>query len=705
MKRLYGFLLIFIVLVFCVAYRPANKDIAVNQNDPQNQNIFLRPSDFTFKPKDSRPKIYNIYSNDGKLIDSFASLYQGIDYARQNLKTDAYIENSYQAGKKIFCLTQKPHCYFYQNGVTLDDCVVWDDCIDGFNARQDCICVATSFQIPSYHSYQLSQETTPQDASQIISPDLDAFLMYEIDNQPLKASLSQSKIYPSFSQPVYARLGYIIRIDQYAYFNGLVCDTNNDNWYYCFDTLDNLSIDTDQCVLTSFFKKNYFTPQDDVIFSIENIPFSTANQKYLKNIITLKFSKNRRYVFQNILAGDDYKTNFIAALDIQSFSIPDYMNGAKWQNIIIQKTKKDKTPDTNKNADVLIYNTAVTKVSQKADQDICGFKYDFDASAPVYSPKITAVQSKINKLNKITKSDPKCVQAALKSYNSLPPSLRAFINTQQLRQAQNTLYDLYEGLDKVKAIAQDLKPALDADSGYIIDNIDHIFRAWDILYNQTQEAERDNFPSYYKTQIDAYYHRALNIYMRAANALIAIDSIKPDSPKAKVLRAYEKFIVLDDSQKEKILGQEKTAYFENILKKLDRQVLDTVAQILDLGYCEPPDYPVVYGVNNYQKMRDLINNYEALPKSQKKIIPPTSQKIYQTASQYFKTQITSLKKLKNRIQKTDKPNQKELNKWISLYKQLDIGSKWSFKNDSEFGGQECFEKLARAAASFDIEIS
>ncbi|NLC16290.1 MAG: hypothetical protein GX756_00195 [Clostridiales bacterium] len=702
MKRLCGFLLVFMVLVFGGFFRPADKDIAVVQNAPENQNIFLKPNEFTFKTKDPRPKVYNVYESDGRLIDSFASLYQGIDFALQNLKTGAYIE---KAGKKIFCRAQKPHCYFYQNGATLDDCFAWDEYAGDFNARQGAICVATSPQIPSYHSYKFLQDPPPdQDAFQIINPNLDAFFMYDLD-QPLKINLSQSRIYPSFSQSVYARLGFAIYIDNCAYFNGLICDANNGNWHYCFDALDNLTPNDGQCVLTSKFQDSYFLPQDDVVLSIENIPFSIGGQKYLKNIITLKFSKNRSYVFQNVLAGDSHKTKFIAALDIQSLGVPDYMNGAKWQNIIIQKTQKDQNDETAKSNNVLIYNTAVTKLSQKKEQDICGFEYEFDPDAPAHSKKITDVQNKIDKLKNIKKADPKSIKAALKSYNSLPPSLQPLIDARILRQAQDDLYDLYKGLDKAKAIAQDLKPALEADSSYIIDNIDRIFAAWDILYNQTQEDERDNFSPYYKTQIDAYYHRALNIYTRAMRTLIAIDSITPQSPQAEILRAYEKYVILDGSQKEKILGQEKCAYFENILKKTNPQVLDAIAQILELGHCEQPDYPVVYGVNNYQKMRALINSYEALPKSQKKIIPLTSQKIYQTASQYFQTQIASLKKLKNNIQKNDKPNRKEINNWVNLYKQLDIGSKWVFKNDANFGGQECFKKFARAAASFDIEIA
>src|SRR5690554_4598160 len=101
------------VLVFGGFFCPADKDIAVVQNAPQNQNIFLKPNEFTFESTDPRPKVYNVYGSDGEFIDSFASLYQGIDFALQNLKTGAYIE---KAGKKIFCLAQKPHCYFYQNG-------------------------------------------------------------------------------------------------------------------------------------------------------------------------------------------------------------------------------------------------------------------------------------------------------------------------------------------------------------------------------------------------------------------------------------------------------------------------------------------------------------------------------------------------------------------------------------------------------------
>lgn len=693
MKKLYGFLFVCIIFIFCIACVNGHNYSKVST---QYYNIFLTPNDHTQKPKDTRPKVYNVYTNNGIYEQSFASLYQGIDYVIQNLELGAYIKNTNYPDQKVFFLVPKPHYFVYQNGTTLDDIVQWDS-VDNFNLTQNTIAICTAL-FPSYHSYQFNQDAS-SDTQQLIYPDLDAYAMYE-NTQTLKINLSQSKIYPSYSQPVYAQLGFVIYVDRFAYFAGLVCDTSNGNWYYCFYNLDNPVISTDLCVMVSDFKNGCFVPQDDIILSIDSVPFSDNGQNYLKNLITLKFSQNRQYYFQNTLAGDNYKTNFIATLDIQHTQIPDYMNGAQWQNIVIQKLQAN-----TKNA--LIYNTAVTKHLDQGNQDILGFDYNFDTSAPAHSPKIADVQKMIDNLypSTITLDDRKNIQETLKAYNSLPDILQSLIkNTHKLRLAQSEIYNLYQGLEKSKAIAQDLKPVLDADNGYIIDNFDIIFQAWDILFNQTPEPDQENFSQYYKTKITAYYHKALNLYMQATDARMAIEEINPKSTKAQIVQAYEKYVILDEAQKQKILGQELCANFEKTLKKIDQGVLDVVAQIIDLGYCDPANYAVVYGINNYQKMQILVSSYQSLKPSQKKLIPPNTQKIYQTASEYFNNQINNLKELKSSIQKTPNPSQEQFNNWLKIYKNLDIGSKYSFQHDYKFGGHHYYQKFCQAAASFDIKI-
>lgn len=180
---------------------------------------------------------------------------------------------------------------------------------------------------------------------------------------------------------------------------------------------------------------------------------------------------------------------------------------------------------------------------------------------------------------------------------------------------------------------------------------------------------------------------------------MAIESI---GSKSQILEAYEKYIILDEAQK-KLLGKDADKY-EQALKTVDPKVLAVISQIIDLGKCAPPDYPLVYGVQNYLNMQNLIDSYESLTKSQKKLIPSKYKKIYNTASTYFTNQVNNLKKLKKSIEKTQSPTREDIINWVEIYKQLDIASKWSFKHDSKFGGEEFYQKLEINAASYDLSI-
>ncbi|HEY8423307.1 MAG TPA: hypothetical protein VIL23_00925, partial [Clostridia bacterium] len=438
----------------------------------------------------------------------------------------------------------------------------------------------------------------------------------------------------------------------------------------------------------------YFVPQDDVLMTIENAGFQIREDQFSQCFITLTFSQGRRYKFQHLLPGKVNKAYFIAAFDILSEGVTDYMNGARWENVEI----------LHESQNALIYNTAAVK---NKGQDAFDFSYDFDPSQPVYSAAITQVQNKIDRIKQenLTQADAQSVLDAIKAFNALPQNLRRLLpDAHKLRSARDELYGLYSGLEKAKIIAQTLLPVLEADNGYIIDNYQYIYEAWDILYNQTAEQELEEFSQYYKTKITAYYHKAINLYTQAVQALIAIDRLKPDSPKEEIIEAYERYIVLDEHQKQKILGVDFCGAFENILKSIDQPVLDAISKIMRLGRHNSSDYPLVYGVNNYNEMQSLIQSYEALNSRQKKLIPPKYKKIYQTASKYFKDQTGYLKKLKSLIQENESPTKQDILVWVEIFNKLDVASKWSFKHDSRFGGERYYQKLIQAAVSYDIKI-
>ncbi|HEY8443674.1 MAG TPA: hypothetical protein VIL24_02615 [Clostridia bacterium] len=657
----------FIIMVFA----PGR---AIDVQTAHTENTFLTPSGFFLKPIDDRPKVYNVFSDGGEILGKFASLYQGIDFAINS--KGGYIENSLNPGKKLFFLTDSPQCFYYKDGAKLDDIISWESA--DLIAPKDSICVVSPPVCAGYHAYKSAENIS------YINPNLDAYIIQELEGDAIKIDLSRSKLYPSKSQTVYAKVGFVILIDRFAYFSGLVCDANSGDWYYCFDYLDKTTIDSARCVLLSDYTKGHFAPKDDLEMSIQSLAFSDAGENYVKNVINLEFSKGRKYAFENALVGKDCKIYFITALDIQSSGVPDYMNGARWENIIIKSLESEKS---------LIYNTAATKLNDS----ILNISYAFESSEVVYSGRIADIQNAFKVLDK--SKNIQTIQEAIKSYNALPNFLRSLIDAQTLYQAKDELYNHYSGLEKAKLIAQGLKPALEADNGYIIDNYHYICEAWDILYNKTSEEERENFSQYHKTKIDFYYNKAANLYAQATDALTAIENAKSDR---QIVEAYLKYVTLDEAQKQKILGKKLRAEFEKKLSKIDAQVLKVSSQIQELGRREPADYPVVYGVNNYQKMKDLINNYERLSNSQKNLIPSSLRKIYAAASKYFLSQVNILKTLKERIEK-NQPSREEVAEWVNYYKKLDIASKWRFKNDSQFG--QYYEKLEIYAAVYEIPLN
>ena len=104
---------------------------------------------------------------------------------------------------------------------------------------------------------------------------------------------------------------------------------------------------------------------------------------------------------------------------------------------------------------------------------------------------------------------------------------------------------------------------------------------------------------------------------------------------------------------------------------------------------------VYYGINNRPKILELIGCYNYLNKQQTSIIPDRLKRIYQTASNYFKTQTGYMNTLKKGITNNDKAS-----KLIEVYNKMDLSTKWHFKNDSEFS--ECYEKLRETASDFGI---
>ena len=731
-KRL---LLLFLYFFAFCFFAYSCKDISNNSNKNTNltthEATFLIPNDYVISLKDTRPYSYNVRENNGTLIEHFNSLYTAIDYIIKNPRIDAYITKSYGADsdKKLFVYNQYPeNMYFYQDGVSLDEILPQESCyMDSLYNKDDIIAVSNKIPNHIMHSFEIiNRQSQDLDLISFINPQKDAFLVSKaqanINKLTYKIELSSLELYPSFNknQPVYAKIGFNTLTDNAIFSFGMMCDTQTGNWFY-FDSENEL--DTNACVLTSLWNKanGCFTPTEDVTMSFETQHTADA-QKDINNLLTLNFSSGREYIFDiSRPISNNAQVSFFAGLDIVSEQdVPDYMNGAKMQNLKITQAygyadndKGNEKINLIKNDIVrtLLYNTAsITADFSNQDFDKYNFSYLFDSNTSVYSKTVTAVQNMIDSLKAekdITAEDKEAIKTARKEYDKLRDNQKQLINAQKLYEAKNAYLELFEGYEKVVAVADNLKPFLDADKEYVIENADIVFDAWDIYYNQLDEEQQDKLPEPKLARLSAYYNHAFGLKLQAENVIIAIDSLNAKSTKREILSVYEKYFLLSDVQIERIIGADRSLKLIEMLKKINPKVINAVNMIIQLGYAESSDYAVYYGLNNYQTMIEMIQGYRALTKAQANILPKKSKKIYQTASNYFYKQIGYMERLKKGITslKTDSDNYKDdVKKLMKIYNTMDVSSKWHFKNDCIFEYSQYYEKLEKAVIELGLTM-
>ena len=710
MKRLFLFFIIFSLSFFGLMSCKTNNFISEYGKLIDNQNKdsqdYLIPNTFSASLNDKRPFLYDFYDSKGEIIKSFNSLYTAIDYVLDSQILDSYILSN---KTKIFQYTQKEDMYFYQNINQLDGVMPQDLCyLDDLFDTDGIIAISNQNKSNIFHSFEvlggIKDNFEKASFINMVDPNQDAFVLYKTasnyNKQTFTIDLSSCKIFPTYNQNTYIKIGFKIFSKNGAVNDfGIMCNTLNGNWYWFLDG----KLDEKKCVLLSNWNKDgYFAPQQDVTL--------TANINNDQNLfsLTLGFSSGRIYQFDVNLEQAD-NMSFFAGLDIdEGQSIPDYMNGSKVQNLIISQAKgysisSDETHDLLnfgeiKNSKILIYNTAAINADYSKGVDIYNVSYDADYNKPPFSERITAVQNAIDGLkteDEITLQDKESIRTVLKQYEALSKFQKPFINSFKLQAAKTAYIQQNEGLEKVVAVADSLRPFLDADKDYVIDNADIVYDAWDIYNNLLTEDEQDKVSGSRLTRIKAYYNQAFELRLQAENVIIAVDSLKPYSTQKKILSVYEKFLALDDAVIEKIIGSEKSIKLLNLIKDINPKVIDVIKKILEIGYTEPKDYMVYYGINNRPKILELIGCYNYLNKQQTSIIPDRLKRIYQTASNYFKTQTGYMNTLKKGITNNDKAS-----KLIEVYNKMDLSTKWHFKNDSEFS--ECYEKLRETASDFGI---
>lgn len=722
-------LLFFLLILPCFCTNVCKDNLLINdQNTNTVIQSFLVPNNSKVRVNDFRPVCYNAYEQDGTLIESFNSLYTAIDYLSQNPRENAYITKArgHDSDKKLYQYSQyADRIFYYQNAVSLDSVEAQEFCFIDDLAGADNI-TAVFGKSPNY-VLQSSQIIGPNSQDQksrlisIIDPSIDAFLISlplpNISALSYNIELSAMQLYPSqnLDQPVYAKIGF------YAFgsFFGIVCDTLTGNWYLALDDY----LDFEKCVLTSHWnqEKRCFIPDEDVVMTIKSKnDFKLDSSQQFGASMFLNFSSGRKYEFD--LGLDDTKDNlmsFFAGLDIQALgNVPDYMNGAKMQNLKIVQDKGYQIEynaqniqefyfDSN-NSNILIYNTAVvSKDDSIHETDIYNFSYVFDGLSPAYSKRINAVQNMIDRLkpaDEITALDEDAIFTAQKEFYKLTDGQKKLIDDTRLNQAKDAYCELFDGIEKVVAIAKTLELFLHVDKEYVIDQADKVFEAWDIYANRLNEDQQQNLSEVYLTRISSYYNQAFGLILQAQNVIIAIDSLNDRSTKKQILNVYEKYLALDEVQITKIIGEEKIQKLYRYLSKIDNKVIFAVKKIIEIGYAGPSDYAVYYGMDNYIKMTEMIQAYNSLSKTQANMLPKTSKNIYKTAYEYFSTQKGYMEQLKNKIELLETPDIDKVKELIELYNKMDFSSKWHFKNDHIFWFSQYYHKLEFLALEFGLTV-
>lgn len=729
MKRLSLLFLYLLLCCFCMlsCKNILNNEILQNTNF-SSESEFIIPKNTKLKLKDSRPACYGVFEQDGTHIKNFNSLYTAIDYLINQQEPEAYITKTKEIdrNKKLFVYSSnRENMYFFQDGICLDDVVPQETFfLDDLYFKPNIIAVSDKSPNNIMHSFTISQGQD-FDLLSLIDFSQDAFLISKAQDGITMFSynieLSGVRLYPSLnlSQPVYFKTGYKIPADNGILEFGLVCDTRTGNWYY-YDGGN--EYDEDACVLTSHWnrEKRYFTPEEDVVMTYET-KFTDGKSV---NTLTCTFSSGREYVF-DLTANtsvNDTKAYFFAGLDIQSEqSVPDYMNGAGVQNLKISKAigykikeggdyQKINLTDSGQ-VKTLLYNTAVLNADySNKDFAVYNFSYDFDHDQSAYSKELIAVQNLIDGLkdgNEITIEDKDNIKTVQKEYEKLSDYQKKLINAQKLFDAKNAYIELFDGYEKVIAVSDSLKAFLDSDKDYVLNNADAVFDAWDIYNNRLTQEQQDKVSEPKIARLSAYYNQAFGLRLQAENAIIAIDSLSSYCTPKEILSVYEKYLDLGDEQIKRILGEERSNKLSTLVKKINPKVVELIKKIKQLGYAEPADYAIYYGINNFNIMTEVIKSYKALTRLQADMLPKKSRQIYKTASDYFNKQIRYIRQLKEGITllKADSETYKDdVLKLIEIYNLLDVSSKWHFQNDCVFQYSGYYEILKAAAIELDMTL-
>ena len=320
---------------------------------------------------DDREEAYVIYEADGEEVERHKSLYAAIVACVDNCDTDAYVTEVGGAEKLFinadkFDATTADMFWHYKEGTVKSSYTPWKTTYWTDVKGKDEIVIfkeSASGQLQPYaNGWELvSVSETLDDASHTavwnscwylessVIVNLEAYS--GITKGVYDVKLSQARIYPSYegSDETWAYVGFITA-DAYNVSNqGLRCNTADGNWYYYAGetayNVENIEIDDEKCIMTSTWDEELgcWKPNNDVKLTMELLTITDdEGDSYIVHRLTMAVSNGKTYRRDYEIAALTQcgTVRFTCGLDIVSENtFPDYMNGSKFENVVITSAK------------------------------------------------------------------------------------------------------------------------------------------------------------------------------------------------------------------------------------------------------------------------------------------------------------------------------------------------------------------------------
>ena len=318
---------------------------------------------------DDRDAKFVIYEADGSEVEAFSSLYAAIVYCVDNCDIDAYIieagtievteETKLFVNASQFSQSTKDMFWYYSAGTTKSRYEAWASTYWQDAYGKDEITVLKDYAsqqvVPYANGYELvgigadpAAQSTPVWTScwyLEASTTVNLVAYSGITKAEYEIKLSEAEIYPPYenSDDTWAYVGFVTADAYNVSHQGLRCDTATGNWYYYSGEVsydkNEIEIDESKCLLTSTWdeEKGCYRPNADVKLTMELV---TTEDEFIVHRLTIELSTGLKYVYDYEIADLTMcgTIRFTTGLDIVSENtFPDYMNGSKFENVVITK--------------------------------------------------------------------------------------------------------------------------------------------------------------------------------------------------------------------------------------------------------------------------------------------------------------------------------------------------------------------------------